>query len=1256
MTQNEEQMPLPDNTIPSVRNVEAARIFAFLSAGSIKEAVVYGRQALQKSSGNEETGDSAKLRIASAWALLAETAGGLFLDEQREEAKRLAESGLEWIRGRDSHYEARARLVLARVDLQLGNHQQSEEHLRQLQDRSGELEPTLRFELYDLKAALARECDDLVGEFEALKVIQPLMSDDEEVIRVSLRMAHLQQEMEGESALADNTVSVALMLPPTPKLCALLSELVGERQLKVSAKIREDYCRWAIQQGLPLAQRLDEQAFSALEETLQRLNILGHERDVDFQVLQDPRAGASAILPFSQHPAWLLLEKEMWLWASPARLQKNQAIRRFNPTLPSKDERDRKLHLLFNDPDSLLSRLTSSATDPARPGILAVRSLMLSILAYRGQRTVEEARVALIEALDSLLVLENQFFRVLMQALVLHPWRYNNVLDEDSLIGNIDLAQSESIDVPTMPQKPLFANPLELLAALPFIESACSEQTGETVIRQTVLLDRLHRFEEEERGLSSVECLKFREERLTAALATASSQTAKTQLTAALALVRTEMGKLQSVARGYPESALQTFDLVDVSALDEQERQSLEHYRAVCEKQLSYFEGKGVAFLRQRHDQLGPDASPDRLAEAKHNLADRLTASYDTTRQHFAEGFTLFEQALALCSPAQNPVLYSNTAYSEGIALACALRQHPEWFVGFVAEAVAEARRVLESTMEVAGKLDDLERQASAALYLCDLAMFETTPEDSAAALERPWRLACQYAVYLRFQDLPEWVAESEAMYATRYAYELARRFGAAARRPDIQGVAFLLEGANAETVARWIIRAQQPARRSSRARLERPAAVSPTLWDGWRRALAESDSRGQVISLKHIHEVAPDFLLDAPEEATWQWLADHAGSLAVAFIYNPERSLALLMNVDAQGRRQRRVVGLDLPPAPLNTPGATGWELMALMRKKSPGVDAGSAHDELAAWLREHAISPLRGLLTATPTVVLWCPDPFWRLLAPGALWGKTPVATLAALSLPAADKLPPRRASTLLVLADPGPSDARYNLRGYGERALARLSEAAQALSQVRKLGSVGARYGRTLLGEGALVRDTPASATDILAEAKEHAVIVLIAHGEAAKSEVDFSTRLDVLNGKLGAALLCVDQAGKIERLDEIRLAEHPESFAGATVLLLSCESGAMRFMRANPGGLAGRLLSAGARCVVAPLWPVRLDVAVEVGEAVLMGLAAKKEPWETLAGLRIVDQGDSPLLGREPPPAEEYRKEHELAQLAFVTWLG
>ena len=188
---------------------------------------------------------------------------------------------------------------------------------------------------------------------------------------------------------------------------------------------------------------------------------------------------------------------------------------------------------------------------------------------------------------------------------------------------------------------------------------------------------------------------------------------------------------------------------------------------------------------------------------------------------------------------------------------------------------------------------------------------------------------------------------------------------------------------------------------------------------------------------------------------------------------------------------------------------------------------------------------------------------------------------------------------------------------------------------------MASVGKRHGRDLLGSSLDVCAGPASARHLTSEAAEHDLLVVIAHGEVPRPEQ--------------AALICVNEAGEEDRLDLGAIARAPERFTGALVILISCDAGRVGDSLTEPGGLAGALIAAGARAVVAPLWPVRLDVAAAVIKGVLEAIATGTEPWEALAGSGPHIHDGGPILG--PAPSLSHQKAADAFQrLAFVTWVG
>jgi hypothetical protein len=206
-------------------------------------------------------------------------------------------------------------------------------------------------------------------------------------------------------------------------------------------------------------------------------------------------------------------------------------------------------------------------------------------------------------------------------------------------------------------------------------------------------------------------------------------------------------------------------------------------------------------------------------------------------------------------------------------------------------------------------------------------------------------------------------------------------------------------------------------------------------------------------------------------------------------------------------------------------------------------------------------------------------------------------------------------------------------------GLAAVERLAAAAASRGPVHVLASIGATHGSEVAGPRALSR--PASPASLLDVARDHDILVVVAHGEAASPA--------------SAGILLVDQRGSVERLDVARMAASPGAFTGATILLLSCETGKVGGAFHDAGGVAGALIAAGARVVIAPLWPVRLDVAVTVAEAVLHGLAAGREPFEVLADLQVPEAGTGVVLGPAPPMAVQNRIS-ALQRLAFVSWVG
>ncbi|MDP2270501.1 MAG: CHAT domain-containing protein [Archangium sp.] len=936
---------------------------------------------------------------------------------------------------------------------------------------------------------------------------------------------------------------------------------------------------------------------------------------------------------------------------------------RFSASVKATIEEQARRGSLFGRPDeceAVLGAMADVPTGAGRLGDLAGRVVLIAHLARLGRRTADDVRAATTEAIAALAGLDDAIVRSALLREIAVVWAPNDH-SEDPL-SDFALAADllrQCVDLEGGEEQALDDTLAYLARALRYSSEgdhqanlrASRRLFGKCLDRARVsggpdlVANFVHNLSEVESQMgagSRLERLRRSEAGLREAANIARSPHRRAQFTANLAWELTQIGNLSGGPEGrqHMEQALATFDHVDVSLLEDHARRNVAGNRTVCEATLARLTGgraAEIAVWRRYLGSLEPAAGPYSVATAKHNLANALMFGEDVTPAEIAEGLRLCREAAEVRTLEANPRHHWETAVNAGRAILGALRRERfDLLPVRPREATEEAQAWLRRAIGAARVLGPGEELADAAFALCELGLVAISTRDVIDQTEGAWAVVREAAPYLLLHGESR---EREAWTALHAAAGLAYRFAERALVAT-PGLAFVLHGDNADVVARWMLRGQEPARRPLRARLSRPHAVSAGLWESWLSALGERDERRVADVLDRIRAEAPDFPADsAANDATWRWLLARPGSVAVALILAKPASIALVMHVDGTGRRRTWVLGLEVPPPPMPLD-----TLADLMRGAVPGAQSGGALEVLAAWLREYAVGPVERFLGARPTAVLWSPGPGLRLLAPGSIWRGVPVATTATLALPDLTASPGRRRSTLVVLADPSDHapEPRLDLRERGVLALETLSRAATTMGPIRLLGSVGGRFGRGLLGERTEVRDTPASARDVLAEAGEHDVVVLIAHGQVETLEA--------------GAILCIDKAGNIDRLDVAKLGREPDRFAGATVLLLSCDAGRVGDSLSEPGGIAGTLVSAGARCVVAPLWPVRLDVAVQVGEAVLQGLARGAEPWEILTELQVDGTRDSPTLGGPPPSLSERQAARDLQGMAFVTWVG
>lgn len=888
------------------------------------------------------------------------------------------------------------------------------------------------------------------------------------------------------------------------------------------------------------------------------------------------------------------------------------------------------------------------------PGILAGRVIVLAYLTRVGRRSVEDVRIATLAALDSIKDMSSGPIQAVLMRELATVWSPND--HHQDPVRDFDLAAQLLRHCVEMEggEAKATGDSLGLLARALRYSTAGDIQNNlreakrlyELCLQRPIGPDRianiLHNLAELEDQLgtgSRFERLVNSVKQLEIAVSSAEAPVRRAESMANLAWQQTQLGLLVGGVEGqrFLELAKTTFEVVELAHLESHQRKNLAGNRQVCEARLARLLGGRDAEIQFWREYLSMHnmEHPYNVATAKHNLATALIFGDEASVEQIEEGFCLAEEALQLRTLEHNPRHHWETNFILGQAILTRLVSRQEHLLPMhLSQASMEGRNRFVAALEAARSLGPGEELLESAFGLCEIVMF--TRVDLASEAEKAWVYVREAASYL-IAHTPS--REREAWMAMRIAHHLAYIYAESSHNTQIPHVAFVLEEDHAKDIEGWLARAYEPARRPLRARLARPVEVSAASWDSWRRALDSRNPRIISNQLAQLREEAPGFLLeDHTNEVMWKWLAARLGSIAVAANHLEPISLVLLMWVNDDGERQTRVMGLEMSDQPkpleedLNTKG----------RLTPKHVEH---HDASAKWLQRTLVTPILQFIRETPSTVLWCPGPGLRAIAPAAIWGATPVAMTTSFALPELRSAPGRRRSSLVVLADPGPSVSSLNLKEQGIPALRKLEKLAAERGPVRVLASVGERFGRALLGDSKEVRDTPASAKDIVKEASEHEIIIMIAHGEVPSFEQ--------------AALLCLNTTGEIDRLSIEQLSQAPDAFAGATVILLSCDSGRISDSIIEPGGVAGTLLSAGARCVIAPLWPVRLDAAEQVGQGILEGIMSGEEPWSVLARINPITKRDSSSLGRPSPPLSDRKAEESVERIqrqGFVVWVG
>ena len=667
----------------------------------------------------------------------------------------------------------------------------------------------------------------------------------------------------------------------------------------------------------------------------------------------------------------------------------------------------------------------------------------------------------------------------------------------------------------------------------------------------------------------------------------------------------------------------QAFDLLFARFpdLDPGPREDAENYRCLGRAAQATQRGDwdaAIGLWRRRLAAGDRRAQPTRWTIAAHNLADTLVRA---RRSHaeLLEATRLCEEAVALRRVEGEPVHLWETQHLLGDAVhACLTLANPEdrgevpndgvrlalWHQGCAS---------LAGAIHVARELGGGERLFRSGFVLALLARIARTPELVEDTAERAWRAIDEARPFLLHH---EDYAVRESAVLLEIAVLLAKMTAGPRPTQPTPGRAFVLAGAAAQRVSRWLICAVGCAQRRLNARWRRPPAVSQLAWSAWIAAVQAEDPLRIAPALTAIRTAAPEFLSGQPTLAGLEaWLQAQPGSAAIVLQPTPRGHLAAIYQY-TDGLECRVVALTATSPAAVSES-----DLAAVRADTAPAV-----YDDTVAWACRDLIAPLQAVLGRSVPRLLWCAPGLVRALSPHDLWPNVAVTAASDLALLAAPA--PAPTTTAIVVADPWP-DSEDGLPGSIE-AGAQLARAAKQTDLRVRLGR-GAVHGRALGVECPGLIDAPPEPEGVLQDLIECKRIVMLCHGST--------------TGPDTAALVLLDRHGEPAQLDLRRIAGDPRSFAGATVLLLACETGRAGPAMHRAGGFPGMLLACGASRVIAPLWPVFMGPATDLAQVVLRALADARSPAAELAAQ--VDR-----LRAATPGTDDWLRFH--SSRAFVVW--
>lgn len=665
--------------------------------------------------------------------------------------------------------------------------------------------------------------------------------------------------------------------------------------------------------------------------------------------------------------------------------------------------------------------------------------------------------------------------------------------------------------------------------------------------------------------------------------------------------------------------ALVLFDTGDRRQLKEFGSHAFENERIVCASLVARLSGDrdgDIQIWRGRLSGLDRVGEPDQWSLACHNLANALLSGVATEAER-SEALRLGSLALAVRTLEYDPRFHWETH----VVLAESGRTSVGFGVGSMdAGEWARCREHFRCALKAAAVLGEGDELVRVGEGLLRLAVRAPSERDLHATAEEGWEAVNRAAPKLLLDDRS---ARNQAVAAIQMAFAAAdAQRGSVIKLPMGPGVS-AITGDRAGRVLRWLVRAGQPFHRLREGLNTPPVGAATEPWMMWRNAVLARQEAPMLEALAAIHSTAPHWLRSEAELThTWKWLAEVPGSIAIAVF--PGRSNVLVAVLDGDNRRSAVLV---LPMEELPFPEST---LADSLRDASL---AESLLPELTNWLREGVVAPFIRFHGKLPKRVLWCVQGALRLIPPGPLWPGVPVSVAASVALAPTASVRTRSDSLTLFYADPRSEQA--SLGTAGVRALALLATADPRARIVA--GAVGKRADEL----HPAAQPVSASAAQLGREIEHAGRIVVLAHG--------------CVEGHQNAWISCVVADGSSDPLHATNMASNPGSLAGLSAVLLSCETGRTGDHSAFPGGIAGVLLTAGAAEVIAPLFPVELDAASEVGAAILRGAREGVPADVVLASLGSGDGRGGPTLGPAPSLAHQ-RAQRGWNASAFVRMIG